>query len=267
VSRDLHSSEQPSFYDEPLFYDVLYSPGTSQELDLLESLDRRFSRSRTPRGRRTWIEPACGSGRYLRELCRRGRRCIGFDLHRGMLDYAGAGLGEGARHCRLLRADLRDFADRVGCRKADFAFIPVNTIRHLMTGPAVARHLREMAKVLRPGGLYVVGISLSCYGEEDIVEDSWRGRRGALRVHQFISYIPPQPRDRREQVISHLRIERPAGTTYRDSTYWLRSYDERQWAALVRRSPFERVASVDDDGAPVGDRYLDYQLEVLRLPA
>ena len=37
-----------------------------------------------------------------------------------------------------------------------------------MTGRAVAAHLREMSRVLRPGGLYVVGISLSCYGEEDI---------------------------------------------------------------------------------------------------
>jgi SAM-dependent methyltransferase len=261
------ATEQPEFYDDPLLYDVLYSSGTDQEVDLLERIDREYSDVSTPAARRVWLEPACGSGRYLRELSRRGRRCIGFDIHEGMLAYARAQVAPRARRrCQLHRADLRDFTDAVGENAADFALIPVNTIRHLMSGVAMARHFREMARALRPGGLYVVGISLSCYGEEDIVEDSWEGRRGPLRVHQSISYIPPEPGLRREQVISHLRVQRPRGTHYRDSTYWLRSYDEDQWRDFVSRSSFERVASLDDDGNPVGDRYLDYQLEVLRLP-
>ena len=262
------ATEQPSFYDEPLFYDILYSPGTPEEIDLLEALDREYSRSSTPRARRRWLEPACGSGRYLRELIRRGRSCVGFDRNSAMLDYATSHLDANQRRrCQLIQTDMRNFADSVGADSVDFAFIPVNTIRHLMSGSAIARHLRELAAVLRPGGLYVVGISLSCYGEEDVAEDCWQGSRGSVRVHQTISYIPPDPQLRREQVISHLRIQRPAGTVYRDSSYWLRSYDHRQWRDVIRRSPFEHVVSLDDEGREVGERCLDYQLEILRLPS
>ncbi len=267
MNTDHIATEAPPFYDEPLIYDVLYGPGTATEVDLLTRIEREHSRSLTPRPRRVWLEPACGSGRYLRVLASRGQPCIGFDRNRAMLAYAQERLGpQQKRRCRLLHADLRRFADAVGDDAADFAFIPVNTLRHLMTGPSVARHFREMARVLRPGGIYVVGISLSCYGEEEVIEDRWEGRRGALHVEQTISYIPPEAALRREQVISHLRIRRPRGGEYRDCSYWLRSYDESQWKSLVRRSPFDRVASLDDEGRAVGESLLDYQLEVLRLP-
>lgn len=254
--------ELVDFYADPMVYDVLYSPGTAWEVDRLERIEARFGRIPLHSGR-VWLEPACGSGRYLRVLARRGRRCIGFDRDQGMLDYARRRLGD-LPHCHLYRAELDDFASEIRPASVDFAFIPVNTLRHLLDGGRVRRHFEQMGRVLKSDGLYVVGISLARYGEQEVDEDSWGGRRGRLTVHQNIQYLPPDRRRRREQVISHLRVERPSGTRYLDSTYELRSYDEAQWTRLLARTPFTRAGIVDDEGIDLGEEVLDYQLEVLR---
>lgn len=254
--------ELVDFYADPMVYDVLYSPGTAYEVDQLDRIEARFSRLALT-GRRVWLEPACGSGRYLRVLVNRGRRCIGFDRDEGMLEYARRRIGSAAG-CRLFQAELDDFAAEIRPATVDFAFIPVNTLRHLLDGGQVRRHFEQMGRVLKSGGLYVVGLSLARYDEQEADEDSWGGRRGRLTVHQNIQYLPPDRRRRRERVISHLRVERPSGTDYLDSTYELRSYDEAQWTRLIARTVFERAGVVDDEGVDRKDEVLDYQFEVLR---
>ncbi len=251
-------------YAVPAVYDILHTPGTAGEVDLLERLAERFG---APGGkRRRWLEPACGTGRYLRVLAGRGRRAAGFDLDEGMLDYAHRSLRRRRtnRRVRLVRADMTAFADHFEPASFDVAFVLVNSFRHLLRPSDVETHLGEMAAVLRPGGLYVVGISLSLYGEEDPSEDEWIGRRGSCTVRQLVQYLPPGRGTRRETVISHVEIERPRGIEVLDSTYALRSYDETQWRAALRGTDFERAASVDDRGRTLGDHPLDYQLEILR---
>jgi hypothetical protein len=147
------------------------------------------------------------------------------------------------------------FARLIGTRRIDFAFNPHNTIRHLATDADMLAHFRDMARVLRPGGLYAVGLSLTRYGEEEPQEDLWTARRGRLAVRQLVQYLPPASRRARwEWVVSHLVIERASGEEHRDDRYRLRCYDAAQWDKLIERSALRRVASVDWRGNSIGDR-------------
>lgn len=249
-------------YARPALYDILHSPHTAGEVDLLQRCARDHGAPDGP-----WLEPACGTGRYLRVLAARGVRATGFDLDEGMLGYARQRLrrGGGRRRIRLLRADMADFVDRVGRERFAVAFTPVNTLRHLHRPREVTAHLRQIAAALRPGGLYLVGISLSRYDEEEPSEDLWTARRGSCSVRQVVQYLPPDRRTRLETVFSHLQVDRPGGREYLDTSYRLRSYDLRQWKGLVARSPLQRVGAVDDLGQPVTEDVIaDYQIEVLR---
>lgn len=243
------------FYDDALVYDVLHAPGTAAEVAGLEMIERRFvPESLRARGRR-WLEPACGTGRYLLAAARRGTDVVGFDLLEGMIEFATARAPSGEPEygrSEFFVADMTEFAGRVGARSVTMAFNLINTIRHLPSDKAMCDHFAEISRVLAPGGVYIVGLSLTAYGNEPPTEDVWVGRRGSLGVTQIVQYMPPRTEGnlhtRSERVISHLVIERPGGTEHRDSAFALRTYSLAQWKALLTRAGMRIVATVDEEG-------------------
>lgn len=261
-------------YDDPLVWDILNSPGTAAEASMLERLALRFGAARNRR-RLVFLEPACGTGRYLRVLARRGHRVVGFDSSPTMIAYARRRLSSAPRgRWRLFEADLERFAGRMPSRSVDLAFNLHNSIRHLASDRAVRFHLRDIARVLRPGGIYALGISLSEYGRELPEEDTWTGRRGRTTVHQLVQYLPPgtaPPRlaarraaGRTEWVVSHLALERPSGVEHRDAVYPLRCYDAGEWRRLLARSPLQHVATVNGFGDPIAARATPYAIDLLQ---
>jgi SAM-dependent methyltransferase len=261
--------EQQGLYADPALYDILYTPGTAREVDVLEKVERDFTPGGKLRQNRLWLEPACGTGRYLRVAAGRGRRCVGFDLDEGQLEYARR--RKSARPIKYHRADMRDFVAACGLKPASvaFAFNPVNSLRHLDSDRALLEHLQQMATVLAPGAVYVVGISLTDYDWLSEEEDLWEGRRGSCHVSQLVNYLPPEPgtpRARIETVLSHLTVTRPSGVQHLDDRYDLRCYDEEQWSRLIGHSALARVGSFDAHGRPLDGRRLPYQLEVLQRP-
>jgi len=257
-------------YADPALYDILYTPGTAVEVDALERIERRHT-AHDLRRNRLWFEPACGTGRYLRVAAGRRRRVAGFDRDERQLDYARGRLDCPARH--LFVGDMVDFADAFGraglpTGRITFAFNPVNTLRHLTSDAAFTRHFEQMAMIMAPGGLYVVGLSLVDYSWLEPDEDTWAGVRGRCRVTQLVNYEPPEPgtaRARRERVISHLTVSRPRGEDHFDDAYDLHCCDRAQWRRVLRRSPATWVASCDALGQPLIDPAPSYQLEVLRF--
>ena len=249
-----------ALYADPLIYDVLMSPGTAAELDALERVERRFA----PRtgAAAAWFEPACGTGRLLRGALRRGRRIAGYDASPAMVAYARGRLAPAASR-RIVVADLAGPA--AGLRRlglADLAFCPWNTLRHLPDDDTLLAHLAQIRGLLRPGGIYAVGIGLQDWALAGDDEDVWRGARGRLTVTQVATYLPCP--DRRERVISHLVIDRPHGTIHLDDAYDLRTYTHAQWLKLLAHSPLQRIAVCDMAGRPVADdAVLPYRLEIL----
>ncbi len=256
---------QTSLYGDPVVYDILTTPGTAGEVTVLERLFRQYRPRRTGRPP-VWLEPACGTGRLLRVAARRGYRVVGLDREPAMIEYARRRLRRLGleRRAALHVGDMAEVARFLPPASVDFAFIPDSSLRHLLSEAAVLRHLAGMDRILRPGAVYVVGLSLHHPGLDGPDEDVWTARRGRCRVTQLVDYLPPEPgRPRRERVLSHLMIERPGGVAHRDGVYDLRSYTQRQWEALVARSPLAPVASLDRRGRPREGRILPYQLEIL----
>lgn len=245
------------FYDDPKIYDILHAPGTAAEARGLMRIARRFAER--PRG--VWLEPACGTGRYLRCAANLGVRVMGFDRSEAMLAYAKSRIRSGAR---LYQADLGDFADAAPWR-ADFAFCLINTVRHVESDAMMARHLRDMCRVLRPGGVYAVGLSVTAYGLESPSEDVWQGRRGGCHVKQIIEFIPPESgRSRFERAINHLVITRGENEEHRDSTYRLRCFSRSQWSAAIRRGGMEIAGVVGPRGEDHDPGEMGYAIYVLR---
>jgi ubiquinone/menaquinone biosynthesis C-methylase UbiE len=263
------SGEVPDFYSLPLLYDVLHAPGTFKDVVGLEKIARKFSCARAGRPGAVWLEPACGTARHLRLAAKRGYRVVGIDLSEPMLAYGrerfeALGL---SRRARMLRADIVHLDRLLPARSVDFAFNLINSIRHLKSEKACTDHLRAVASVLKPTGVYAVGISLSSYGNERPTEDVWAGARGNIRVTQAVQYIPAFAKKgtsgRFEQVISHLTVARPRGEEHTTLTYSLLSYDAEQWYGTIERAGMRVVATTTEQGREIPPAEPGYNVFIL----
>ena len=75
-------NEQRDWYDTPLYYDIIFDADTPKEGAFLDELHERFGRGGKSR---QMLEPACGSGRLVLEMARRGWKVSGFDGNERML--------------------------------------------------------------------------------------------------------------------------------------------------------------------------------------
>jgi SAM-dependent methyltransferase len=241
-------ADKIGLYADARIYDILHTPGTAEEVDGLVRTEALFSHANSHS--RLWLEPACGTGRYLRVARARGINCLGFDLSADMIDYARtrAARASSNAHERYFVASMCDFARDIH-RPVSFAFNLINTIRHLDSDTAMLEHFEQIAQVLSPKGIYAVGVSLSHYGQENPSEDVWKGARGPCRVRQVVRFTPPT-RGRKEQVDSRLTVTTPTGRSRHKSTYFLRTYSQKQWLSLIARSHLRLVETVDPNGSP-----------------
>ena len=244
------------WYDHPAWYDILHTPGTAEEVDGLERIRRRFGAAARPRARSArrpelWFEPGCGTGRYLRVLAARGTAVAGIDLNPAMIQYVREVFARRGLKGTLIAGDMARPIRGLDAGSVDFAFCLINSIRHLPTDAAMLAHLRVVARLLRPGGVYAVGISLTSYGHEFPSEDVWEGVRGSTRVTQLVQYLPPGETDgrpRAERVLSHLAVRTAGAEHHLDTVYDLRTYSGPQFEALLKKSPFKVVGVVDEAG-------------------
>ncbi|MEO0512424.1 MAG: class I SAM-dependent methyltransferase [Planctomycetota bacterium] len=258
------TGETIGLYSDAKAYDILHTPGTAFEVSELERLAGRWVTGQAARSTPGWLEPACGTGRYLRVAAGRGIRCVGFDLDPGMVAYANATFDRRGLDAAAFVGDMERFEPGVGRERFTFAFNTINTVRHLASDAAVRRHLADVAGVLRPGGVYAIGLSLASYGLEFPSEDVWEGTRGSCRVSQTIQYMPGSEGDRWERVYSHVVVETPSGERHEPSSYALRTYDFEQWLRVVRGSAMEIAASVTPDGVEREPSAPGYSVFVLR---
>jgi SAM-dependent methyltransferase len=264
-------------YSHPRIYDLLHTPGTAEEVDGLELLAGKYATvTRRGPGIRSWLEPACGTGRYLRVLARRAARrkkrvrLVGVDLNEPMLEFA----RERIRGATFVRADMRSLAARALGGAFDGAFVLQNSIRHLQTDADVVKHLAAVRSCLSAGGVYLVGTALepaSDYGESD---DHYEARRGTLVVRDDVQYVPLPPEtsadaDGHEQVYSYVSARRGRSRTPVAeivSSYRLWCCSPPRWARLVAKAGLEQVAACELDGTDLGLDHRGYAVRVLRRP-
>jgi SAM-dependent methyltransferase len=97
------------------------------------------------------LDLACGAGRHSRALAARGLDVVGLDLSPDLLNAA-RGESSGAAPA-YLRGDMRElpFADRFAAVTMFFT-----SFGYFETDPENARVLAEVARVLRPGGRFLL---------------------------------------------------------------------------------------------------------------
>jgi SAM-dependent methyltransferase len=228
------------WYDAPRYYDIVFDAGTAREARFLEAAHARFATSRKKRV----LEPACGSGRLVAEMARRGWNVTGFDLNPAMLAFAERRMRRArTTNVRLMQADMSTF--RAGVR-FDLAHCLVSTFKYLLDERSAHAHLDCVARALAPGGIYVLGFHLSEYANRSRSRERWVERRGRTTVVCNTQVWPADRRARIEEVRARLSV-RERGRERRSETRWrFRTYDEREVMRLFRAVPaLEHVATYD----------------------
>lgn len=233
------------WYETPLYYDIVFDTDTASECDFLEAVYARHA----PTRKRRVLEPACGSGRLVAELGRRGYRVLGFDRSDGALAFARRRLAAARAgrelHARVMKAGMEAFRSR---RRFDLAHCLVSSFKYLLTEDHARAHLQCMADVLAPGGVYVIGFHLSDYGKRSPGRERWVAERDGVKVVCNIQTGPADRRTRRERMRSRLVVDMQ-GESRRYETVWeFRTYDARQFRSLLAQVPaLVHVATYDFD--------------------
>lgn len=225
VSRD--------WYDTPLYYDIIFDEDTVKEADFLETMVRRHGLPRS----RSVLELACGSGRHVAEFARRGWRSAGFDLNAEMLGFAKDRLVEAGLKATIWQDRMEAFVVP-GQRRFDLIHCLVSTFKYLLTEADARACLVRTAEVLKPGGLFVLGVHLTDPANEKPSHERWTATRDGVEVICNTRTWPPRPGTRLEPMRSRLKVLRRGHPPYLQETNWeVRSYTAVQLRALLRSVP------------------------------
>lgn len=222
------------WYADPLYYDMIFDEGTEEESAFLDEVCRRFGES----GGRRAYEPACGSGRLLLAMARKGYDVTGSDLSEGMLDYARRKLNHAGVKGTLLHGDMCSVKP---AKKVDLAWCLVSTFKYLLTHEGAVEHLRMMGRSLKIGGVYVLGLHLSDYDRMVKTHERWTASRDGVDVVCNIQGWPADARTRTEHVRSRLRIEEGGRKRFLQTEWDFRTYDLGQLYELLDAAPWFKL--------------------------
>lgn len=241
------------WYETPVYYDIIFDTDTNQEATFLEQCHAAHATEAPGRSKLKILEPACGSGRLMAELSKRGHQVAGVDLSKGMLDYARQRLKEQGVKGKLAQAPMQDFdlydflMKRRGSTATtpgggfDLAHILVSSFKYLQTESDAAACLNCICDHLRVGGVFVLGIHLTEPDDDQSTLERWRAQRDGLDVICTIRSAPPNTKARTEELRSRVvarDLNEPSAEPKRYESNWtFRTYSDRQLKSLLRKAP------------------------------
>jgi len=132
-------------YDHPEVYDALFR--AEEHAALYGALADRHPGA--------VLELACGTGQIGVPLARPGRRVVGLDVSRPMLDAARRRAGSAGAAVEFVEADMRDF--ELGERFA-LIFVARNSLLHLHAAADFAAAFAAVRRHLAPGGVFAFDV-------------------------------------------------------------------------------------------------------------
>lgn len=213
------------WYDNPLYYDIIFDADTEKEAAFLEALVERYAKGKSNVPLRI-LEPACGSGRLLSSLAKRGHEVSGFDLNENMLAYAKDRLAEPSLEAELWHGRMEDFSAPKA--KFDLAHCLVSTFKYVHTEEGAVSHLKRVAASLRKGGLYALGFHLTNYQHPHAEHERWVVERDGIHVICNTHTWPADRNTRREKMRTRLRITREEQTWIQETLWEFRTYNLAQ---------------------------------------
>lgn len=232
----------PRLYSDPALYDLIHADGTDDNVYLLDEIAGRYGN-----GGKSALEPACGTGRFLPGLLRLGWNVTGYDLSPKMVAFARKRLSQWGKRASIERGNMATFRPK---KKQDFAFNVLSTFRHLLSEREAVAHLRATYDALNPGGIYVLGLDLAVYGQDELDEEVWTTRRGGKTVNHVMMTLPPSAARRRERVLNFVTVPDAGRERVLEFSYDLRSYDSEELAALILKTKFSLAACYTYEGEP-----------------
>lgn len=230
------------WYETPVYYDIIFDVDTDKEATFLEqchalhALDRKQSLN--------ILEPACGSGRLMSALAKRGHKVAGVDLSDGMLDFARKRFKEEGVEGKLLKGPIQDFDLHSFAKKQsgfDLAHILVSSFKYLLTEDDAAASLNCICDHLCVGGIFVLGIHVTEPDETERSLERWRAQRDGMDVICTIRSDPPDHKARTEQLRSRVvarDLDKPQIEPKRYESNWtFRTYTPGQLKSLLRKVP------------------------------
>lgn len=167
-----------NLFDYPEYYDIAFSGDIEQEI-----LKYRRCFECCEHDVKFLLEPACGSGRFLRAFPNFGYNIIGYDISSKMVKYAQESIkGNGLED--MSTALIGDMASmRFKTEVFDAAFNSVNSLGYLHSDAAISSHLVNTADALRPGGVYVIELILAWKDFPQIGgNEGWVSNRDGVKV-------------------------------------------------------------------------------------
>lgn len=190
-----------NLYDHPRYYEIAFSfrdiPG---EVDVMEDCFRRYARIPVKRV----LELGCGPAPHMPEWVRRGYAYIGLDINPTMLAYAGDKAAALGLPATLVRGDMRRFSLD---SPVDFAYTLLGSL-FVETTPELLDHLGCVARILRPGGLYLLESCIHFAWDEAFMEaqDHWVMEQDGITVS--VSFEKADPTDYPAQVSRDVMVAR-----------------------------------------------------------
>ncbi|MEM0927375.1 MAG: class I SAM-dependent methyltransferase [Planctomycetota bacterium] len=240
---------QAEWYDYPQYFDMLFRDETKYEVDFFELAFERYAERKVTRV----FEPGCGSGRLVVAMAALGYEVTGLDLSDAMLDYLRRKLRRRGLTAQCIKGDMallqRDALGDAGPVKPfDAAFCTYNTFRHLTSEKLAVAHLKGIAELLKPGGLYILGMHLTPEEEYEAVVERFVIRAAGTKLTTTIRVPHTDLKKRLETLKVNLRATQRSGKIVRiESQFPLRLYTPTQLRRLFKKleSEFELVESFD----------------------
>lgn len=228
-----------NLYDYPIYYDLVFGSDWEAEFRFLQRVFKKFVAGKT----RSLFEPACGTGRLVYRLARAGFQVNGLDLNPRAVEFCRERLKRHGLTGDIWVGDMSAFQLK---KPVDAAFNTINSFRHLLTAEQAKGHLQCMARAVRPGGIYALGLHLTPTKGEPMESESWAARRGNLSITTTLTTTERDLKKRRERCRMVLDVYTPTEHSQIIDELQFRTYTARQLRDLLTLVPeFEVVETFD----------------------
>jgi len=177
-----------AIYRQARYYEIAFGfVDVVKHVDLLEAYISAYSLVPVT----AVLEICCGPGRQAREFARRGYRAVGLDASPYMLDYLCARANVEQVSVQTVQAEMMDFHL---FPPAEFAYNLMGSIVYVTSSSALLAHLSSMARVLQPGGLYLIeNLPIDWSNPQSYAPQTWEMEEDNIRVRTTYQMQPVNP--------------------------------------------------------------------------
>ena len=232
---------QAKLYSLPEIYDIAFFWDISQEIEFLGTLFKRY----VPFEVKHILEPACGTGRFLRSLPKYGYHVTGYDSSPQMVAYAQKKIAEAGLQsvATVQREDMKSARFEA---TFDAALNSINSLGYLLSDKDMLSHLVNTGESLKSNGIYILHLSCA-YDTESYGGDEWSMERDGIRVKTAWRIEREDKRKKISYQICRMEINDHDNEIRLEERHTLRLWFFEDFTSLVHKSGRFKLAAIYDE--------------------